>query len=185
MSLTISAFGEAKKADLSGAKLWADNCAKCHNIRDPQDYGDGQWKAIMQHMRIRAGLTGSETRNILQFLQKSNDPIRIEKVEKDQKQKVEKDQKQKVDLINGKRVYNTTCIACHGKDGKAILPGVPNFNQNNSVLKVKDKAELIRNVINGYQSKGNILAMPAKGGNPNLSNKDIEDVIEYLMKKHK
>ncbi|HVS27786.1 MAG TPA: hypothetical protein VHE58_10935 [Burkholderiales bacterium] len=55
-----------------GAQAWANNCARCHNMRDPKDFRDDEWKVIMSHMRIRAGLTGQEARDILQFLQRSN-----------------------------------------------------------------------------------------------------------------
>lgn len=55
-----------------GAKAWADNCTRCHNMRDPRDFRDDQWATVMQHMRLRAGLTGQETRDILKFLQGSN-----------------------------------------------------------------------------------------------------------------
>jgi len=55
-----------------GAKSWADNCARCHNARDPKDFRDDQWKVIMTHMRIRAGLTGDEANDILVFLQASD-----------------------------------------------------------------------------------------------------------------
>jgi len=55
-----------------GAKSWADNCARCHNPRDPKDFRDDQWKIIMTHMRIRAGLTGNEANDILVFLQASD-----------------------------------------------------------------------------------------------------------------
>ena len=55
-----------------GAKSWGENCARCHNPRDPKDYRDDQWKIIMTHMRIRAGLTGDEAYDILVFLQSSN-----------------------------------------------------------------------------------------------------------------
>lgn len=55
-----------------GAQSWANNCGRCHNIRDPKDFRDDQWKVIMTHMRLRAGLTGQETRDILLFLQRSN-----------------------------------------------------------------------------------------------------------------
>lgn len=55
-----------------GAKLWANRCASCHNMRDPKDLTDNQWKTVMTHMQIRAGLTGQDARDILEFLQKSN-----------------------------------------------------------------------------------------------------------------
>ncbi len=55
-----------------GAKAWSENCFRCHNAREPKEFRDDQWPVIMQHMRIRAGLTGQETRDILKFLQGSN-----------------------------------------------------------------------------------------------------------------
>lgn len=61
------------KADfVRGAKLWASNCGRCHNIRDPKDMRDDQWVSSVYHMRLRAGLTGPDTRDILKFLQESN-----------------------------------------------------------------------------------------------------------------
>ena len=55
-----------------GAKAWSDNCVRCHNMRDPRDYRDYQCTSVMQHMLLRAGLTGQEARDILKFLQGSN-----------------------------------------------------------------------------------------------------------------
>ncbi len=55
-----------------GAQAWADNCARCHNMRDPKEFRDDQWRPIVAHMRVRAGLTGQEARDILLFLQSSN-----------------------------------------------------------------------------------------------------------------
>ncbi len=56
----------------SGAELWANNCASCHNFRDPSAYSDAQWEVASLHMRIRANLTGSDYRTIRDFLQSSN-----------------------------------------------------------------------------------------------------------------
>lgn len=55
-----------------GAQTWANTCARCHNMRDPKELRDDQWRAAMAHMRVRAGLTGQETRDVLAFLQGSN-----------------------------------------------------------------------------------------------------------------
>ncbi len=55
-----------------GVKLWADNCARCHNMRDPREFRDDQWHVIVSHMRVRAGLTGQDARDIRAFLQASN-----------------------------------------------------------------------------------------------------------------
>lgn len=55
-----------------GAMLWADNCARCHNMRDPKEFRDDQWRVIVAHMRLRAGFTGQDARDMLSFLQASN-----------------------------------------------------------------------------------------------------------------
>ena len=55
-----------------GAQAWADQCARCHTMRDPRELRDDQWRAVVTHMRIRGGLTGQQARDILRFLQESN-----------------------------------------------------------------------------------------------------------------
>ncbi len=55
-----------------GAKTWADTCTRCHNMRDPGSLRDDQWRAAIAHMRVRAGLTATEAKNVLVFLQQSN-----------------------------------------------------------------------------------------------------------------
>lgn len=61
------------KGDLGkGAKAWAENCVRCHNVRDPRELRDDQWITTVYHMRIRAGLTGQEARDIVTFMQKTN-----------------------------------------------------------------------------------------------------------------
>ena len=72
--------GSARAADIDksagdlgrGVQAWTDNCARCHNMRDPKEFRDDQWRVTMTHMRVRAGLTGQETRDILTFLQAGN-----------------------------------------------------------------------------------------------------------------
>jgi hypothetical protein len=56
----------------SGADLWADNCARCHNARPPEEFSPAQWQTIIHHMRLRANLTGEEAREITKFLQASS-----------------------------------------------------------------------------------------------------------------
>ncbi len=55
-----------------GAVAWSNNCDRCHNMRQPNEFTDNQWRPIISHMRIRAGLTGQEARDILKFLQANN-----------------------------------------------------------------------------------------------------------------
>jgi len=66
--ISLSA-NEQPKADIaSGAKVWADTCSRCHNLRMPDNLSKRAWAFSMNHMRIRAGLTGKETRDILAFI---------------------------------------------------------------------------------------------------------------------
>jgi mono/diheme cytochrome c family protein len=62
----------AVAVEKGGAQLWAENCSRCHNIRPPQSFSDAQWQAIAHHMRLRANLTGQETRAVTDFLQSSD-----------------------------------------------------------------------------------------------------------------
>ncbi len=50
------------------AKLWAQNCTRCHNSRPAKTFSDAQWDTIVHHMRVRANLTGSDARLIAAFL---------------------------------------------------------------------------------------------------------------------
>ena len=55
-----------------GAKLWAENCIRCHNIRNPASLSDRQWEIVLHHMRVRANLTADEHQSILEFLKAAN-----------------------------------------------------------------------------------------------------------------
>ena len=59
-------------ADDGGARLWAENCGRCHNLRPPLERGDETWTLIAHHMRVRANLTAHEHRLIIGFLKGAN-----------------------------------------------------------------------------------------------------------------
>lgn len=81
----------------------------------------------------------------------------------------------------GKKVFSQTCIACHGANGKGTIPGVKDLSAADGPLSKSDE-ELTINITNGFQSPGSPLAMPAKGGNPSLTEADIQAVLAYLRK---
>lgn len=83
------------------------------------------------------------------------------------------------DVSAGKAVYSQTCVACHGADGKGAIPGVADLTKADGAL-AKSDAELIKSITDGFKSPGAALAMPAKGGNPALSESDIAAVLAYL-----
>ncbi len=55
-----------------GAKSWAENCNRCHNIRDPKEIRDYEWEVSVTHMRVVSGIPGDRARDILAFLKASN-----------------------------------------------------------------------------------------------------------------
>jgi len=154
-----------------GSKVWAENCNRCHNMRGPKELRDDQWISTAYHMRIRAGLTGQETRDVITFLQASNtktvsagSTLVVAKLSKGE---------------TGHETYEKTCIACHAADGKGAFPGTPNFTDSSGALSKSDDV-LINNITNGFQSPGSPMAMPPKGGNPSLTAKDVEAVLKYI-----
>lgn len=82
--------------------------------------------------------------------------------------------------VTGQDIYDRACFSCHGADGEGMMPGVPDLTVQNSVLQ-KPEAELVRNTMQGVQSPGSPLAMPPKGGNPDLTEQNIVDAIRYMQ----
>ncbi|HEC13321.1 MAG TPA: c-type cytochrome [Acidiferrobacteraceae bacterium] len=158
-----------------GAKVWSNNCGRCHNIRDARELRDDQWFSTAFHMRIRGGLTGQETRDTIAFLTASNKPARKSIIT------VKAPISSGTGKSDGQVTYNKTCIACHGGNGKGTLPGAPDFTNPKGALSKSD-AVLIKHITEGFQSPGSPMAMPAKGGNTDLTVEDMRAVLAYLRK---
>jgi cytochrome c5 len=74
---------------------------------------------------------------------------------------------------DGKKVYDTTCVACHG----AGVAGAP---------KLGDKAAWAPRIAQGIDALYNSAlhgknAMPPKGGNTALSDSDVKGAVDYLV----
>jgi len=63
-------------------------------------------------------------------------------------------------------------------DGKGAISGVPSLAERIS----KSDAVLLNNILNGYQSPGATMAMPPRGGNANVTEQDIKEVLSYIRK---
>jgi len=68
---------------------------------------------------------------------------------------------------DGKALYQTSCVACHGAKAEGSIPGVPNLKTSGRLAQTD--AVLVSRILNGFQTKGSPMAMPAKGGNPTLT----------------
>ena len=168
-----------------GSKTWAENCARCHNMRSPSDLRDDQWVASVFHMRVRAGLTGQEVRDVLTFLQNSN--TRATSVNAGHGEAITTTTKTAATTASaaassghsGQEIYESNCLACHGANGKGSIPGVPNFTDKNGPLSKSD-SELLSNIITGIQSPGSPMPMPARGGNSQLSDAELNAALQYI-----
>jgi len=73
---TNSALAASENDDMAqfarGAQKWVNTCMRCHNTRDPKEFSDADWRPVIMHMRLRAGLTRDDADDILAFMQKSN-----------------------------------------------------------------------------------------------------------------
>ena len=156
---------------VQGSKTWADNCARCHNIRSASELRDDQWLTTVFHMRVRAGLTGQEARDVLTFLQTSNAAMPAGTPDKATGAATSG--------LTGRQIYEQTCAACHGADGRGSFAGVPDFTRKDGRLAKPDDV-LLGHIANGFQSPDSPMAMPPRGGNASLTDGDLSNVLQYM-----
>lgn len=82
---------------------------------------------------------------------------------------------------DGKQVYQSVCIACHA----AGVAGAPKLGDKGQWAKriVKGVDMLYASAVNGMQ--GTAGAMPAKGGNPALSDAEVKAAVDYMVAQSK
>jgi cytochrome c5 len=76
-------------------------------------------------------------------------------------------------VIDGPGVYNGLCAACH-ESGAAGAP-IRGSEQMAARFDEKGLEMLVSNAINGLN------AMPARGGNPALTDEQIQAAVEYML----
>jgi cytochrome c5 len=78
----------------------------------------------------------------------------------------------------GKQTYDTLCFSCHGTQ----LPGSPQLGDKAAweprIAKGMDM--LYTNAINGFTGTAGI-PMPAKGGNPALTDDQVKAAVDYMV----
>lgn len=83
---------------------------------------------------------------------------------------------------DGEKLFSQNCSACHGMDGAGVA-GLGKPLVGSPMLKLKD-AELVAFIKQGRDTgdKANTtgVAMPPKGGNPALTDQNLQEIVTYL-----
>jgi mono/diheme cytochrome c family protein len=83
----------------------------------------------------------------------------------------------------GSRLFSTTCTACHGSDAKGIL-GLGKPLVDSGFVDSLNDDELVAFLHTGRSASDPAnttkVAMPAKGGNPSLTDDDLNAIVDYI-----
>lgn len=77
---------------------------------------------------------------------------------------------QAADSIKGRQLYATNCAMCHGQTGKSTMPGAPNFNRGEKLM--RPDGSLLTSIRSGTNACPSFRGM--------LADRDILDVIAFL-----
>ena len=87
------------------------------------------------------------------------------------------------DAVAGQEFYTTTCSACHGPTGEGI-PGLGKDMTASEFIAGKTDQELVEFIKVGRDPGDPLnttgIGMPARGGNPALSDEDLYHIVTYI-----
>jgi len=88
-----------------------------------------------------------------------------------------------VAVVNGsetEEIYFRSCVVCHGDDGSGTMPGVPDLTDSEALFRDGDQA-IVARLKTGIQRSGGI-AMPPRGGDPDLTEKQLHSLLQYVKR---
>lgn len=89
------------------------------------------------------------------------------------------------DATAGETVYMGTCVACHGADAKGVQGlGKSLYPADSEFVAQKTDEELVAFILAGRTPDDPLnttgVGMPAKGGNPAITEQQLYDVVAYM-----
>ncbi|MDX9910997.1 MAG: c-type cytochrome [Phycisphaerales bacterium] len=154
-------------------------------------------KVLMPPRGGNPELTDDDLASVVQYLRGLQDPRRMPELgalvltvkppsEQDQAEALEAaggDAELAMYIASGKALYKQTCSACHGVDAMG-LAGNGKPLVNNTFIQGLDEDALFDFIMKGRDPGDPLnttgVGMPARGGNPALSEDDILDIIAFL-----
>lgn len=86
-------------------------------------------------------------------------------------------------VADGQQLYSGSCVGCHGGDARGI-PGIGKDLVESDFMRGLSDEELTQFIIEGRGPFDDLnttgIMMPARGGNPSLSDEDIMAIVVYL-----
>ncbi len=91
---------------------------------------------------------------------------------------------EQVDTVaEGKTIYDTLCIACHGPDGTGV-EGLGKDLTTSEFFKSSTDSEMVAFIIEGrpatHPDNTTGVDMPPRGGNSELTDDDIANIVAYV-----
>lgn len=166
--LLISTFAlQAKHASdpsliAQGAKLYSENCGRCHNPRPASEYSQKEWSVVMPHMREKAHMTGTEALAVEAFLSSTLTAERKVSV-------VSEDMPQR---SGDTLIAQFGCMGCHQSNGSGSLgPAL------DGIIERKGKAFVLKK-LSDPKFNNAASAMPRFP----MTDADMREIIKYLGK---
>ncbi len=86
-------------------------------------------------------------------------------------------------VANGKKLFSSTCVSCHGPAGKGVK-GLGKDLTKSKFVKSKTDPQLVAFLKVGRPASDKLnttgVDMPPKGGNPSLDDKKLLDIVAYV-----
>lgn len=152
-----------------GAKVFSENCARCHQAPSPTFKTDREWRTITLHMRVVANLSRLETGDVRMFLTSSNDPSSKVRDTVARLPDLGKTPIERGRLL----VEQKNCVACHNPNSQLNAPPLQGILSHEEGSEGEQHA---RAVLKDPAKKTDNSPMP----NFNFSQGEIEAVISYL-----